>query len=195
MRREDRRAAAREGILAAAHRQVTEDGCASASVAAVTARAGIAAGSLYRHFGSRTDLLAEVVGDALRGEAGVVRRAMDGLPPQEALAAWVRTTTVRALQAPTLAHALHTEPVEPPVEAVRLRERAAREQALAALLEAGADAGTWPAGDLARRAAAVLGALEAALVGPGAARRLGPRPDPQAEAAALTAFVLGALRG
>ena len=85
--REERRTAAREGILAAAHRQVAEGGCASASVVAVAARAGVAAGSLYRHFPSRAELLAEVVGDALRGERALLERAAEGLPPRAALGA------------------------------------------------------------------------------------------------------------
>ncbi|MCW3009631.1 MAG: transcriptional regulator, TetR family, partial [Solirubrobacterales bacterium] len=89
--RDDRRAAAREGILAAAHRQVAEGGCASASVAAVAGRAGVAAGSLYRHFPSRADLLAEVVGSALRAEhLQLADAAREAGTPRAALSAWVR---------------------------------------------------------------------------------------------------------
>lgn len=193
MNREERRAAAREGILAAAHRQLAEGGCASASVAAVAARAGVAAGSLYRHFASLDDLQAEVVGDALRGERVLLERALGGLPPRPALEAWVRTATERTLQAPGLAHALLLEPAGPAVDAAREREQRAQEAALAGLLGDGARAGAWPAGDAPRGAAAIGGALRGALVGPAAAARLGPRPDPRAEGDALVAFVLGAV--
>ena len=191
--REERRTAAREGILAAAHRQVAEGGCASASVAAVAARAGVAAGSLYRHFPSRAELLAEVVGNALRGERGLLERAAEGLPPRAALGAWVRTATERALRAPELAHALVAEPAGREVDAVRLREQHGREAMLAALLAAGARAGSWPPGDAAAQAAAISGALLGALCGPAAAERLGAAPDPHAEAETLVAFVLGAV--
>lgn len=193
MRREDRRAAAREGILAAAHRQVAEGGCASASVAAVAGRAGVAAGSLYRHFPSRADLLAEVVGSALQGEHRLLAAAAEGRPPREALAAWVRTATERALRAPTLTHALLTEPAEAPVDAARLREQRAQEATLAALLTDGARQGAWPAGDAAAQAAAIGGAVRAATVGPAAHERLGSRPDAGAVSEGLVRFVLGAV--
>lgn len=193
MNRDERRAAAREGILAAAHRQVAEGGCASASVAAVAARAGVAAGSLYRHFPSRAELLAEVVGDALRGERAVAERAAAGAAPRDGLATWVRTTVERTLQAPALAYALLAEPADATVDAVRLKERQARAAVLAALLRDGAERGAWPRGDTGVQAAAITGALEHALVGPAAAERLGERPDRRAEADKLVVFVLRAV--
>ncbi len=193
MNREERRSAARQGILAAAHRQVAEGGCRSASIAAVATRAGVASGSLYRHFPSRAELLAKVVGDALRGEQALLVRAVDGLAPRDALVAWVRTTVERALQAPGLAHAVLAEPSDPAVEAVRLSAQRAQETALAAVLRGGSDVGAWPCGDAAAQAAAITGALRAALVGPAAAARTGPRPDHRAEGDTLVTFVLGAL--
>lgn len=192
-RRDERRAAARDGILAAAHRHLAEHGLASASVVAVAARAGVATGTLYRHFPSRSDLLAEVVGDALRGELALLDRAIEGLAPRAALSAWVRRSAERALRAPRLAHALLDEPAEPAVDAARLRARSAQEATLAALLKAGARSGAWPVAATDRQAAALLGALQAALVGPAAAARLGPRPDAVAEVDALTALTLGAV--
>ncbi len=193
MDRQERRAAAREGILAAAHRQVAEGGCAAASVAAVAARAGVASGSLYRYFPSRAELLAEVVGDALRAERALLVGAVEGRPPRAALAAWVATVVQRALQAPGLTHALLDEPADPAVVAVRLRERRAQEATLTAVLEEGARTGAWPPGDAAAQASAITGALRAAVVGPVAAARLGPRPDPRAEIDKLVTFVSGAV--
>ena len=193
MTREERRAAAREGILAAAHRQVAEGGCGAASVAAVAARAGVASGSIYHHFPSRAELLAEVIGDALRAEHALLARAVKGRPPRAALAAWVATVVERALQAPGLTQALLEEPADPAVIAVRLRERRAQEGTLSAVLEEGARTGAWPSGDAAAQASAIMGALRAAVVGPAAAARLGPQPDPRAEADKLVAFVCGAI--
>ena len=193
MNRAERRAAAREGILAAAHRQVAEGGFASASVAAVAARAGVASGSLYRHFASRSELLAEVVDGALRAELALLGRATDGLAPREGLAAWVSTSVERTLRAPALAHALLAEPADATIDAARLEARRVQEAQLGALLAGGAHAGDWPRGDAAMQAAAIAGALQAALVGPGAAGRLGPHPDPVAEAELLVGFVLAAV--
>ncbi len=180
--REERRAAAREGILAAAHRQVAEGGCASASVAAVASRAGVAAGTLYRHFPSHADLLAEVVRDALRGEHRLLAAAIEGLEPRDALEAWVRLGAERARAAPRLTTALRVEPVEPVVAAARRAERSTQQEALVTLLAAGARKGAWPPGDHALQAAAVSGALDAVLLG------AHPAGDD-----ALVALVLGAV--
>ncbi len=188
--RSDRRTAAREGILAAAHRQLADAGCASASVAAVAARAGVAAGTLYRHFPSRAELLAEVVGDALRAEHALLAAAGAAPAPRAALEAWVRLAAARAAQAPRLAFALAAEPCEPEVEAVRRREGLARQETLAALLARGSAAGAWPAGDAALQAAAIAGALHAVLVEPaGAGASAGSGPDVDA----LVGLVLGAV--
>ncbi len=193
MDREERRAAAREGILAAAHRQVAEGGCASASVVAVAARAGVAAGSLYRHFDSRAELLAVVLGDALRAEHALLAReaARDALTPPERLEAWVRTAVARRLAAPTLAHALLAEPVDEEVERARRREVLAATTALAELLAAGAASGAWPAADHLLQAVAISGAVQAATVGPLAG--VGGVPDPEAVAAKLVAVAAGAV--
>jgi AcrR family transcriptional regulator len=59
-RTEARRLAAREAIVGAALAQVAAGGYASASVQAVAARAGVAVGTVYRHFPSKGELFAEV---------------------------------------------------------------------------------------------------------------------------------------
>lgn len=183
--RDERRAAAREGILAAAHRQLGEGGCASASMTTVATRAGIATGSLYRHFSSRGELLAAVVGDALRGEQALLDRAVAQAPdPEAALTAWVETLLARTRQAPRLAHALLDEPSEPAVEAVRRRARARQEQALVELLGAGGEGGSWPPGPARLQAAAILGACRASAAGPRGAD----------DAGELAAFCLAGLR-
>src|SRR2546423_11375908 len=58
-RTEARKAETRERIVAAALDQLAEGGYASANVQAVAARAGVATGSVYRHFPSKGDLFAE----------------------------------------------------------------------------------------------------------------------------------------
>jgi AcrR family transcriptional regulator len=59
-RTEQRKAEARERIIRAALDQLADGGYASASVQAVAARAGVATGTVYRHFASKSDLFAEV---------------------------------------------------------------------------------------------------------------------------------------
>src|SRR3954451_5659026 len=54
-----RREAGRERILRAAHALVARGGFGAAQVAAVAAEAGVATGTVYRHFASKADLFAE----------------------------------------------------------------------------------------------------------------------------------------
>ena len=67
-----------EAILAAATTIAGEGGMAAVQIAAVAARAGIAAGTVYRYFPSKTDLVAELVaavaGRELVGHGGRRRR-------------------------------------------------------------------------------------------------------------------------
>jgi AcrR family transcriptional regulator len=168
-------AAARERIVRAALDQLAEGGYASASVAAVARRAGVATGSVYRHFPSKGELFAEVFRRAAQREVD----ALAGL----GLAACVETFVHRALAEPVRAYALIAEPVDPAVERERLRFRRAYADLFARLL------GDHPDPELA--AAAIVGALAEALVGPLARRDR----DAEALVAGLQSFVLSAVEG
>ena len=52
-----RLAARRDAIIAAARQMASEGGMAAVQIAAVAARAGIAAGTVYRYFPAKTDLI------------------------------------------------------------------------------------------------------------------------------------------
>src|SRR3954468_21333921 len=114
-----RAAAARAAVLQAALDQLAEGGYASASVAAVARRAGLATGSVYRHFPSKADLFAEVFRVAAQREVDVLR-AIDGETAEARLAACVEAFVRRALAEPVAAYALIAEPVDPAVERERL---------------------------------------------------------------------------
>ena len=178
-----RAAAARERIVAAALEQLAEGGYASASMVAVARRAGVATGSVYRHFPSKGDLFAEAFRRASQREVDVlVELGHRTMPVEERLAAWVEAFVHRALAEPVRAYALIAEPVDPAVEAERLAFRRAYADLFArALREL-----PHPHPDLA--AAAIVGALAEALLGPLA------RHDTDAGAltAGLQDFVLGA---
>src|SRR6059058_1113203 len=72
-RRAERRAATRDAIVAGTLSLVAEGGWAAASMHDVARRAGVATGSLYRHFPSKGDLLAEVFAEASGRELSTVR--------------------------------------------------------------------------------------------------------------------------
>ena len=50
----------RDRLLAAAKELIEDGGYAAASVIAIAERAGVAAGTLYRHFASKEELFVEV---------------------------------------------------------------------------------------------------------------------------------------
>src|SRR3954466_8027087 len=80
--RAERRAATRDAILAATLTLVAQRGWAAASMHDVARRAGVATGSLYRHFPSKGDLLAEVFAEAAgREQAMVAEIAADAERP------------------------------------------------------------------------------------------------------------------
>lgn len=158
----------RQQLLRAAREMIEEGGYGSASVIAITTRAGLAAGTLYRHFGSKEELFVEVFRSVCDRELEAMRRAAgdDGARHAERLQMVLSTFAERALRRPRLAWALLAEPVDPLVDAERLAYRARYAELIAGCLEAGVQAGELPDQDLALTAAALVGACGEALVGP-----------------------------
>jgi AcrR family transcriptional regulator len=167
-RRAERRAATRDAIVAGTLSLVAEGGWAAASMHDVARRAGVATGSLYRHFPSKGDLLAEVFADAAGRELAIVRDIAtdEARPPLERLGAAIEAFAHRANSAPQLAYALMAEPVDPAVEAARLANKRAYHAVFAATLDAAAAAGEIAPLDTALAATAIVGALQEALLGP-----------------------------
>lgn len=167
-RTEARRTATRERIVSAALDQIAAGGYASAGVQAVAARAGVAVGTVYRHFPSKGELFAEAFRRASQRELDVVVdvSAADGRPAYERVAAAVEAFARRALAGPVLAYALLAEPIDPAVEAERLRFRTGYRDAFARVLADGVRDGELRPHDTRTVAAALVGALGEALVGP-----------------------------
>jgi AcrR family transcriptional regulator len=186
-----RAAAARERVVTAALDQLADGGYASASMVAVARRAGVATGSVYRHFPSKGDLFAEVFRRAAQREVDVLtdlgHRTM---PVRDRLAAWVDAFVHRALAEPVRAYALIAEPVDPAVEAERLTFRQAYADLFARALREGMESGDLPRADPQLAAAAIVGALAEALLGPLARA---PQADAAALSAGLQSFVLSAV--
>ena len=180
-----------EAILAAATAIAAEGGMAAVQIAAVAARAGIAAGTVYRYFPSKTDLVSDLVAAVAGRELSAMTAAGDAAPgPLSALAACIATFSARALNERRLAWAVIGEPVDAQVDAVRVDFR----QSLAAELEARiktAIAGRHlPEQDAGVAAPAIVGALMEGLLGP-----LAPTPaDAAAARAAVQSTTLLALR-
>lgn len=162
-----RLAARRQAILIAARGIAAEGGMAAVQVAAVAQRAGIATGTVYRYFPSKTELVAALVSALAERELLAARKAGKGAPgPLSALAASIATFAARALRERKLAWAALAEPVDAQVEAVRIAYRRALADELQGRIAAAMQAGYLPAQDTSLAARALVGALLEALLGP-----------------------------
>jgi AcrR family transcriptional regulator len=159
--------ATRKRLLEAAVELLEEGGYAAASVAAIAAHAGVAAGALYRHFPSKAELFVEVFRDMAERELAALYEASAVRGGAlEKLDAIVREFTSSALAQPRLAWALGYEPVDPLVDAERLAYRQTYRERLAELLRMGIAAGELPGQDAELTAASLIGAISEALVSP-----------------------------
>jgi AcrR family transcriptional regulator len=163
-----RRLAARQAaIVAAAGESAREGGMAAVQIAPVAARAGIAAGTVYRYFPGKTDLVAALLAEISAREIAALRRAADVAPgPLSALSAMIMTFAVRALRDRRLTFAAIAEPVDAELDAERLKFRKALAGEFALRIAAASAGGHLPDQDSALAAAALLGLLIEGLVGP-----------------------------
>jgi AcrR family transcriptional regulator len=169
----------RAHILKAARDLVADGGWSAAQVDHVAAKAGVATGTVYRHWSSKAELCAEIVATVSAHEVGIVKAVADaGDPPAEKLQAAIRAFASRALRGRRLAYALIAEPVDPEVEAVRLDYRAQLAHCFERILREGIMRGAFPRLDPAVAAACIVGAFMEALIGPLApAKGTGGRAD------------------
>jgi AcrR family transcriptional regulator len=183
-RTEARRAEVRDRIVRAAFELIRRGGYREASVAAVAAGAGVATGTVYRHFPSKAELFAEVFRVASQHEVDAVSQAMAvPRPVGDRIAAGVETFARRALRGRRLAWALLAEPVDPAVESERLVFRRAYAQVFASSLREGVLEGSLPPQDPELTAVALVGAIGEVLTQPHSA-------DDDALVASLVRFCL-----
>ena len=189
-----RKLAAREAaILRGAHDAAAAGGMAGVQIAQVAQRAGIAAGTVYRYFPSKTELVAALVASLAEREVGALAGAAAAAPgPLSALSAAIATFAARALAQRRLAYALLAEPVEPEIDAARISYRKALVGELERLIRAALASGHLPEQDAALAAPALIGALIEGSVGP-----LAPATEdmPVTVRARVQALTLLALRG
>ena len=187
----ERRLAARHhAIIAAARDIASEGGMAAVQIVPVAQRAGIAAGTVYRYFPAKIDLVAALLDEVSETEINALRRAADGAPgPLSALAASVMTFAVRALRDRRLAYGAIAEPVDAELDEVRLSFRRSLASEFAQRIAAAAKGSHLPDQDAALSAAALVGVLVEGLIGPLALDAVGR------ERAVVQSIALFALRG
>ena len=162
-----RLAARRNAILNAARDAAADGGMAAVQIAPVATRANVAAGTVYRYFPSKADLISELIADVSRGELLAIRRAADAAPgPSSALAAAVTTVAVHVVSNRKLAWGILAEPVDVDVTESRMASRREIAAEMELRIDAAMRAGHLPTQDTALAATAVIGALHESLVGP-----------------------------
>jgi AcrR family transcriptional regulator len=176
-------AGTRERLLRSAQELVEEGGYGAASVIAIAERAGVAAGTLYRHWPSKGELFAELFRVVCDREAAAMeaaaRRTTGGSGAQHVLRVQAVLTTFaeRALRNPRLAWALIAEPVDPLVDAERIAYRREYARRLVEGLREAIEAGEIPEQNVELTAAALVGGVGEALVGPLSPGRFAPWGD------------------
>lgn len=157
----------RERILRAVRTVVGEVGFRDAQLTMVANAAGVATGTVYRHFPSKAELFAETLGLNARHEIDVMTAVVAAEGPAAArLADAVRVFAYRAVAARRLAYAMMAEPAEPAVDAARLVYRRAIGDLLESVIRDGIASGEFPAQDARAAAACLVGALIEGLIGP-----------------------------
>jgi AcrR family transcriptional regulator len=204
-RTEARRAETRERIVSAALELIAEGGYVAAPVAAVADHAGVAVGTVYRYFPSKSDLFAEVFRVASQREVDEMRAGAGATgvgSAAERIAAGTETFARRALAGRRLAWALLAEPVDPAVEAERLHFRHSYRDVIAEVVADGVRSGELPEQDVDATSAALVGAIGETMIGPLSpthsqnGSRLTARPrvtDPEALIASLINFCIRAI--
>ena len=183
-------AARRDAIVAAARMIASEQGLGAVQIVPVAARAGIAAGTVYRYFPAKNDLVQALIEAVSARELAAFRKAADAAPgPLSALAAGLVTFAARALRHRRLAWAVSAEPVDAAVDALRLAARRALAAELEARIRAAIAGGHLPEQDAAAAAGALVGLLSEGLIGP-----LAPPADAAKARDNVQAITLLALR-
>jgi AcrR family transcriptional regulator len=160
-------AARRDAIVAAARAAASEGGMAAVQIVPVAQRAGIAAGTVYRYFPGKTDLVAALLAEISEREIAAMRGAADVAPgPLSALSAAIMTFAARALRQRRLAYAAIAEPIEAGLDAERLSFRRALAAELGARIAAAVAAKHLPEQEPPLAAAALAGLLIEGLIGP-----------------------------
>lgn len=162
-----RKAEARKRIIECTYECVAEGGFRSARITRIAGLAGVATGSIYRHFESREDLFAEIFRRATQREVDKVAEAL-ATPGNaaERLERALRQFADRALKGPVMAWSLIAEPVDPKVEEERLAYRKAYANLFEQAIREGIEDGCIPDQDARQSSTCLVGAIAESLVGP-----------------------------
>ena len=157
----------RNAILDSARELIAHGGFKEASIQAIAERAGVSTGLVYRYFENKSQILIEVLSDAIRREVEILDHiAKSDLTPKQKLQKSVTTFVKRAMNSPQLAYSLMFEPVDPEMEHERFRSKQLIKQSIKEILAEGKVNGEFDFEDLNTAALGVVGSMTFVVIEP-----------------------------
>ena len=157
----------REAILQSARELIAQGGIKDAQIQAIAERAGVSSGLVYRYFDNKSQVLIEVLSEAIQHEVKILNHIAESeLSSKQKLDKAVTTFVKRAMNSPQLAYSLMFEPVDPELEHERFRSKQLIKQSIKEILAAGKINGEFGFEDLNTAALCVVGAMTFVVIEP-----------------------------
>ena len=157
----------REAILQSARELIAQGGIKDAQIQAIAERAGVSSGLVYRYFDNKSQVLIEVLSEAIQHELKILNHIAESeLSSKQKLDKAVTTFVKRAMNSPQLAYSLMFEPVDAELEHERFRSKQLIKQSIKEILAAGKINGEFGFEDLNTAALCVVGAMTFVVIEP-----------------------------
>ena len=157
----------REAILQSARELIAQGGIKDAQIQAIAERAGVSSGLVYRYFDNKSQVLIEVLSEAIQHEVKILNHIAESeLSSKQKLDKAVTTFVKRAMNSPQLAYSLMFEPVDAELEHERFRSKQLIKQSMKEILVAGKINGEFGFEDLNTAALCVVGAMTFVVIEP-----------------------------
>ena len=158
----------RQAILQSARELIAQGGIKDAQIQAIAERAGVSSGLVYRYFDNKSQVLIEVLSEAIQHEVKILNHIAesDELTSKQKLDKAVTTFVKRAMNSPQLAYSLMFEPVDAELEHERFRSKQLIKQSMKEILVAGKINGEFGFEDLNTAALCVVGAMTFVVIEP-----------------------------
>lgn len=157
----------REAILQSARELIAQGGIKDAQIQAIAERAGVSSGLVYRYFDNKSQVLIEVLSEAIQHEVKILNHIAESeLTSKQKLDKAVTTFVKRAMNSPRLAYSLMFEPVDAELEHERFRSKQLIKQSIKEILAAGKINGEFGFEDLNTAALCVVGAMTFVVIEP-----------------------------
>lgn len=157
----------REAILQSARELIAQGGIKDAQIQAIAERAGVSSGLVYRYFDNKSQVLIEVLSEAIQHEVKILNHIAESeLTSKQKLDKAVTTFVKRAMNSPQLAYSLMFEPVDTELEHERFRSKQLIKQSIKEILAAGKINGEFGFEDLNTAALCVVGAMTFVVIEP-----------------------------